>query len=230
MSEGSSSRRSLDGQVTVVTGAGRGIGRAVAEAFGAEGATVVCAARTASEIESTAAEIIAKGGRALAVVTDVGDADAVDRLYETSVKEFGGLDTLFLNAGESLDWQPIETSDPEKTKQMDSLVKARLLEKFSEPAIHVSRYTVTSAGTRFAPRFCYGHRDVTSIDSFTPIAVNDGFKETTVTYSYTMKEVPVWAVGHDVQAAFPEMARATTSQVTAKATLAQTPVGWQIPD
>jgi hypothetical protein len=125
---------------------------------------------------------------------------------------------------------PFETSDPEKTKQMDSLVKALLLEKFSEPAIHVSRYTVTSAGTRFAPRFCYGHRTVTSIDSFTPIAVNDGFKETTVTYSYTMKEVPVWAIGHDVQAAFPEMARATTSQVTAKATLAQTPVGWQIPD
>jgi hypothetical protein len=45
-----------------------------------------------------------------------------------------------------------------------------------------------------------------------------------------MKEVPVWAISHDVQAAFPEMTRATTGQVTAKATLAQTPVGWQIPD
>jgi hypothetical protein len=125
---------------------------------------------------------------------------------------------------------PFETSDPEKIKQMDSLVKALLLEKFSEPAIHVSRYTVTTTGTRFAPRFCYGHREVTSIDSFTPLAINDGFKETTVTYSYTMKEVPVWAISHDVQAAFPNMARATNSQVTAKATLAQTPVGWQIPD
>ena len=125
---------------------------------------------------------------------------------------------------------PFETSDPVKTKQMDSLVKALLLERFVEASIHVSRYTVTPAGARFAPHFCYGHRDVTSIDSFTPIVVTDGFKETTVTYSYTMKEIPVWALGHDIQAAFPEMARATSSQVTAKATLAQTPVGWQIPD
>jgi hypothetical protein len=125
---------------------------------------------------------------------------------------------------------PFETTDPEKTKQMDSLVKDHLLDKSVENSIHVSRYTVTTTGARFAPRFCYGHREVTSIDSFTPIAVNDGFKETTVTYSYTMKEIPVWALSHDVQAAFPEMARATTGQVTAKATLAQTPVGWQIPD
>ncbi len=125
---------------------------------------------------------------------------------------------------------PFETSDPAKTKQLDTLVKSLLLEKSVESSIHVSRYTVAPAGTRYAPRFCYGHREVTSIDSSTPIAVNDGFKETTVTYSYTMKEVPVWAMSHEVQAAFPEMARATTSQVTAKATLAQTPVGWQIPD
>jgi hypothetical protein len=125
---------------------------------------------------------------------------------------------------------PFETTDREKTKQMDSLVKALLLEKSEEMSIHASRYTVAPAGTRFAPHFCFGHREVTSIDSFTPIAVTDGFKETTVTYSYTMKEVPVWALTPQVQAAFPEMARATSSQVTAKATLAQTPVGWQIPE
>jgi hypothetical protein len=125
---------------------------------------------------------------------------------------------------------PFETSDSEKTKQMDSLVKSLLLDKSVEASIHVSRYTVTPAGVRYAPRFCYGHREVTAIDSSTPIAVSDGFKETTVTYSYTMKEVPVWALSHDVQAAFPEMARAINGQVTAKATLAQTPVGWQIPD
>jgi hypothetical protein len=125
---------------------------------------------------------------------------------------------------------PFETSDPAKTKQMDTLVKSLLLDKSVESSIHVSRYTVTPAGARYAPRFCYGHREVTSIDSFTPVTISDGFKETTVTYSYTMKEVPVWAISHDVQAAFPEMGRATTGQVTAKATLAQTPVGWQIPD
>jgi hypothetical protein len=125
---------------------------------------------------------------------------------------------------------PFETGDPVKTKQMDSLAKALLLDKSYEASVRVSRYTITPAGARFAPRFCYGHREVTSIDSFTPLAVNNGFKETTVTYSYTMKEVPVWAISPDVQAAFPDMARATSSQLTAKATLAQTAAGWQVPD
>lgn len=125
---------------------------------------------------------------------------------------------------------PFETTDPGQTKQMDSLVKSLLLDKSVESSIHVSRYTVTPAGVRYAPRFCYGHREVTSIDSFTPITVDEGFKETTVIYSYTMKEIPVWALSHDVQAAFPDMARATNTHVTAKATLAQTAVGWQIPD
>jgi hypothetical protein len=125
---------------------------------------------------------------------------------------------------------PFETSDAATTKQMDSLVKSLLLDKSVESSIHVSRYTVTTTGARYAPHFCYGHREVTSIDSFTPLAVVDGFKETTVAYSYTMKEIPVWARSHDVQAVFPDMARVTTGQATAKATLAQTPVGWQIPD
>jgi hypothetical protein len=125
---------------------------------------------------------------------------------------------------------PYETTDSARMQQMDSLVDAHLLDRSVENRIHVARYTIATSGTRFAPHFCYGHREVTGIGSFTPIAVVDGFKETTVTYSYTMKEVPVWALGHNIQAAFPDMAKATTSQVTAKATLAQTPVGWQIPD
>jgi hypothetical protein len=125
---------------------------------------------------------------------------------------------------------PFETSDPATTKQMDSLVKSLLLDKSVESSIHVSRYTVTPTGTRYAPHFCYGHREVASIDSFTPLTVVDGFKETTVSYSYTMKEVPIWARSHDVQAAFPEMARVTTGQTTATATLAQTSASWQIPD
>jgi hypothetical protein len=125
---------------------------------------------------------------------------------------------------------PFETTERDKTKQMDSLVKALLLEKSEEMSIHASRYTVTTAGTRYAPRFCYGHREVKSIDSFTPPAAANGFNETTVTYHYAMKEVPVWAKTPEVQKAFPEMAEATGGQATAKAILAQTPVGWQVPD
>jgi hypothetical protein len=125
---------------------------------------------------------------------------------------------------------PFETTDKDTTKQMDSLVKALLLEKSEEMSIHASRYTVTTAGARFAPRFCYGHREITSIDSFTPPAPANGFNETTVTYHYAMKEVPVWAKTPEIEAAFPAMAQATSGEATGKTTLAQTPVGWQVPD
>jgi hypothetical protein len=125
---------------------------------------------------------------------------------------------------------PYETTDRERTRQMDSLVKALLLDKSEEMSIHASRYTPTTAGTRFAPRFCYGHREITSIDSFTPPAVANGFNETIVTYHYSMKEVPVWARTSAVQAAFPNMALAISGQAIGKTTLAQTPVGWQVPE
>jgi hypothetical protein len=125
---------------------------------------------------------------------------------------------------------PFEASEKDKTKQMDSLVKSQLLEKSEEMSIHVSRYTVAPAGARYAPRFCYGHREVTSIDSFTPPAVANGFTETTVVYHYVMNDVPVWAKTPEVEAAFPDMAAAIGGQATGKTILAQTPVGWQVPD
>jgi hypothetical protein len=125
---------------------------------------------------------------------------------------------------------PYETSDPAKTKQMDSLVTALLLTKSEEKSIHASRYTPTTAGARYAPRFCYGHRRVTTIDGFTPPAVANGFNETQVTYHYSMQEVPVWAKTPEVLAAFPDAAKAINGQATATITLAQSPVGWQVPN
>ena len=126
---------------------------------------------------------------------------------------------------------PFETGDPEKTKQMDSLVKAQLLTVQKETGgLHASRYTPTESGQRAAPRFCYGHRLVTAIESSTPPAAANGFPETQVVYRYEMRDVPIWAKTPEVQAAFPQMAAATSGSVTAKATLAGTSAGWQVPD
>ena len=89
----------LQDKVAVITGGGRGIGRAVAFGFAREGARVVVAARTQGEIESTASAIRAQGGRALAVQCDVSQEDQVRRLMQRTVEEFGRLDVLVNNAG-----------------------------------------------------------------------------------------------------------------------------------
>ena len=91
--------RALVGQVAIVTGAGRGIGRAIAERFAAEGAGVVLAARTVSDLENVARELDRADTRALAVPTDVTDDAAVQRLVERAVEAFGRIDILVTAAG-----------------------------------------------------------------------------------------------------------------------------------
>jgi len=95
-------RFSLRGKVAIVTGSGRGIGKGIALVFGEAGADLVCAARTASEIEATAAELRSMGGRALAVGCDVRDADQVDTMVRRTLEEFGRVDVLVNNSGGGL--------------------------------------------------------------------------------------------------------------------------------
>jgi hypothetical protein len=125
---------------------------------------------------------------------------------------------------------PYETTDPTKTKQLNTLVTNQLLTVDEERDLHASRYTPTPTGARYAPRFCYGHRRISSIDSFTPPVQANGFPETQVVYHYTLEEVPVWAKSANILAAFPEAAQAIGGTATGKATLAVTMAGWQVPD
>jgi NAD(P)-dependent dehydrogenase (short-subunit alcohol dehydrogenase family) len=90
--------RRLEGKVALVTGASRGIGAAVARAFSQAGAAVVLAARDEAALARLAGELTDAGGRALAVPTDVTDADAVARMVEQAVATFGRLDIACNNA------------------------------------------------------------------------------------------------------------------------------------
>jgi NAD(P)-dependent dehydrogenase (short-subunit alcohol dehydrogenase family) len=94
-----SSLFSLADRVAIVTGAGRGIGKAIALALADAGADVVVGARTVSDIEATAGEITAKGRKALAVPTDVRQGDQVANLVDKAVAQFGTIDVLVNNAG-----------------------------------------------------------------------------------------------------------------------------------
>jgi NAD(P)-dependent dehydrogenase (short-subunit alcohol dehydrogenase family) len=89
----------LAGQVAVVTGAGRGIGRAVATTLARAGAAVALAARSAAELESVAREVRAAGGRALVVATDVRQEAAVEALARQTLAEWGRVDVLVNAAG-----------------------------------------------------------------------------------------------------------------------------------
>ncbi len=96
----------LDGKVAIVTGASRGIGKAAAQLFAAEGAKVVCAARTLSEgehilegsLNTTVSEIQQAGGTALAVQTEVSNEESCTRLVEAARKQFGPVDVMVNDA------------------------------------------------------------------------------------------------------------------------------------
>ncbi|MCC6417806.1 MAG: SDR family oxidoreductase [Gemmataceae bacterium] len=90
---------SVAGQVVLVSGASRGIGRAIAEGFAKRGAAVVITGREQPNLEQTAREIAPPGTTVRPIVCDVADRAAIDRLVQTVLKEFGRIDTLINVAG-----------------------------------------------------------------------------------------------------------------------------------
>ena len=105
--------RPLAGQVALITGAGRGIGRAIAIGYAQAGAAIVCVSRTRAEVDETVRLVRAEGGQALAAPADVADFDAMSTLCTAAETEFGGIDIVVAAAGVALQNKPVEESDVE---------------------------------------------------------------------------------------------------------------------
>ena len=101
---------SLAGKAAIVTGAGKGIGRACALTVAQAGADVALAARTQADLDAVAAQIRALGRRAIAVACDVSDEGSLDRLVERTLAELGRIDILVNNAGGAGPNDPLKTS------------------------------------------------------------------------------------------------------------------------
>jgi 3-oxoacyl-[acyl-carrier protein] reductase len=103
----------LSDKVAVITGGGRGIGRAVALAFAGEGAHVALIARSEDQLQSTASEINALGRKTITCVADVTERDQVDAAASVVKEAFGAIDILFNNAGGGIEPAQIAQSDPD---------------------------------------------------------------------------------------------------------------------
>jgi len=114
---------SLNGQVAVITGASRGIGRAIAMKLSAAGAAVVVTATTVEGAKRTADEIVASGGRALALKVDVSVASEVEALFKEAVSAFGRLDILVNNAGITKDGLLLRMKEADWDAVMDVNLK-----------------------------------------------------------------------------------------------------------
>ena len=127
----------LKGEHAIVTGGGRGIGRAIALRFAQEGAAVLVAARTAAELEAVAEEIRSRGignggraghgGQAAVVVADVSQPAGCERIYAAAIEEFGRVDILVNNAGVMGPLQPVHKITAE---EWDAVMAANLRSAF----------------------------------------------------------------------------------------------------
>lgn len=111
---------SLEGKVAIVTGSGRGLGRAMAVALADAGADLVVTARTEGEIEETAGTIQESGGKALAIPADITQPDHVEHLVKSTLERFGKINILVNNAGVAIVKHLTELSLEEWRRTLDT--------------------------------------------------------------------------------------------------------------
>jgi NAD(P)-dependent dehydrogenase (short-subunit alcohol dehydrogenase family) len=154
----------LSGKVAIVTGGGRGIGRAIALGLAGAGAKVVVGSRTQKEIEDVAAEISRLGGKALPVAVDLTVPEQLENLVNTTVKEFGRVDILVNNAARSflrslLDlredgWDKVFNTNVKAVWLLSRLVAKKMAEQKSGRIINITTVGAEKAELGMAAYGC----------------------------------------------------------------------------
>ncbi len=161
----------LAGQVAVVTGGGRGIGRAIAIAYASLGADVCVTARSAEQLDEVVAKITESGRRGLAVSCDVADRLAVESMIERVVAEFGRLDLLVNNAGGGLERTKVGEDDPDNW---------------------VNVVEINLFGTYFCSRAALPHLKATGNGRIINIGSGMGHEARATDSSYNVSKAGVW--------------------------------------
>jgi hypothetical protein len=121
------------------------------------------------------------------------------------------------------------TNEKADKKLMDAMKGAGLLTELDDFETHVARYSLTVVGQRAAPRFCYGYKQVSSVDGFTAPVKQGNELNTTASFHTTMRDVPVWVKTDEMKAAFPKMAADISGPQPGQMVLATAGAGWQVP-
>lgn len=108
----------LKGKVALITGAGKGIGKAIAIAYAKQGIKVCCVARTSNDIELTVKEIKTLGGDAMAISCDVSNYESLEITMQKAFKQFGRMDILVINAGTDCEKLPVDKLDIDEWKRV----------------------------------------------------------------------------------------------------------------
>lgn len=159
-----------------------------------------------------------------------GELKPTNAKLETGLNDYlAGHSECLFPSGRTFPYEvaPGKTAKADK-KQMDAMKSAGLLTELDDFETHVARYSLTAAGQRYAPRFCYGHKVVSSIDAFTPPVHEGNVLQTTVSYHATMTEIPVWVRTDAMEAAFPKMAADISGPQPGQIVMATAGVGWQV--
>jgi NAD(P)-dependent dehydrogenase (short-subunit alcohol dehydrogenase family) len=149
-------RQLLEGKTAIVTGASKGIGKAIAELFAEEGASVVLTARGQQALDETVNGITASGGKAIGIVADSSDPAAPQRVFDAAIERFGQVDILVNNAGFG-DMAPIEEVTDEHFEKVMAINLFGVFRYCREAARH------------FMPRNCGVIVNVSSVNGDKPV-------------------------------------------------------------